>query len=557
MLSGPPFPDFDDAPTTLTSLLRSRAEQNLQSPFVEIDQAGLRTAKTAAELHELALQLLDKLARAQADGCDIVLCFESALDFVPAAWAGVYGGYACLPWQLPKFPPEELLASRLQLFREKFHRPVLVTRHSVWNRLASLRPSPFRSVVLIDRDEEIHLQGQASSEPPQFPPRETSGSAFLLLTSGTTRKSKIAITGHNCLRNQFLGWEKRLLVGPRLYSKPFDSVAGLGIILTNASGNLFLQPERAAVRAGDYLSAIEEFRIRSIGISSSVAIRILAAAQQHADRDLSSLESIALGAEMIVPRVAVQLGAKLEEMGATKLGISFVYGMTETGTLCRKPNQTLDEVRESGQQVLASVGGCTAGYSIRIVDENGDVLPPGHVGGIEVWSGEKLFSGYLNDPEVNQESFAKDGWFKTGDVGLVERGELRLTGRQKSTIVINAKKFSLEAIEAQLRDTEGIHRSLVAAGPFRSAHSASDELAVFFVPNDGVSLDHICRQISRAVGRQGLSAKHLVPLKEFRLPRDRNRQGAPRPAGATISIGEMDSPSPLRSELRPRSGRWR
>jgi acyl-CoA synthetase (AMP-forming)/AMP-acid ligase II/acyl carrier protein len=514
VLSGPPFPHLADSPATLASLLRSRTEHNLNSRFLEIDLTGRRTAKTTAELHELALQVLKKLERSSADGSDVVLCFESVLDFIPAAWACVYRGYTWLPWHMSRLPSKKVIVSRLQLFSEKLHQPLLVTTHSNRIRLASLKPWPFRAVLSIDKDEEN--LSTITGPGPRMQPADKG--RVLMLTSGTTGKPKIATIRHECFLNRLLAKEGRVLGGARLLFDAFDSVGGLGNILPNSDGSVFLQPERAVAKPCDYLSAIEEFRIRSIGISSSFANRILEAAQGESEPDLSCLEHVAFGAEMIVPRIAIELGTKLEQMGATNLKVSFVYGMTETGTLCRKPNMTLQQIRDSSNDGVASVGGCTPGYSIRIVDEAGILQPPGLIGNIEVRSREKLFSGYFNEPEFTQESFTADGWFKTGDVGFAEGEALRLTGRQKSTIIINARKFSLEAIEASIHQTGGIYRSLVVAAPVRFDRSPTDELAVFFVPSEDVQLDELCRQISRAVGQHGVSVKHFVPLKEADFP---------------------------------------
>ena len=71
-------------------------------------------------------------------------------------------------------------------------------------------------------------------------------------------------------------------------------------------------------------------------------------------------------------------------------------------------------------------------------------MSPGTAGNIEVRSDTQLFAGYKNAPELNAQSFTPDGWFKTGDVGRVENDALTIVGRQKATIIVNAKKNSAE-----------------------------------------------------------------------------------------------------------------
>jgi long-subunit acyl-CoA synthetase (AMP-forming) len=74
---------------------------------------------------------------------------------------------------------------------------------------------------------------------------------------------------------------------------------------------------------------------------------------------------------------------------------------------------------------------------MRIVRHDGRETAKNEVGLLEV-SGPVVFSGYLNDPEASDAAFTPDGWFRTGDVGLLDsKGALRLTGRSKESVVIN------------------------------------------------------------------------------------------------------------------------
>ena len=73
------------------------------SHFVEINQAGERSSQTTAELYLRAREILPQLRKhASAGESDIVLCFESVLDFIPAAWACICGGYSWIPWHVSK-----------------------------------------------------------------------------------------------------------------------------------------------------------------------------------------------------------------------------------------------------------------------------------------------------------------------------------------------------------------------------------------------------------------------------------------------------------------------
>ena len=73
---------------------------------------------------------------------------------------------------------------------------------------------------------------------------------------------------------------------------------------------------------------------------------------------------------------------------------------------------------------------------------DGSIASANEIGSLEV-SGPVVFQGYYNDESATQDAFTSDGWFKTGDLGLLDsKGRLRLTGRDKDIIVINGLVLS-------------------------------------------------------------------------------------------------------------------
>lgn len=525
VLCGPAFERLAGAPKTLAGLVLRRVARSPDGAFIEFDQAGRCSSRSAAELHQRALQILAALkAEPNASQSDIVVCFERVLDFIPAVWACIYGGFSCLPWHMPKASNASIIASRLTVLRRQLDQPVLVTTENVRSRIESIAPLPFRTVLAIDQVLEDQ-SGRESGGISVAVPSDVAAGDFLLLTSGTSADSKIASVSSSCQLNRILARQQQMSDVTTLLSIPFDTIGGLSILLPRASGNVFLQPERFAAKPAELLSLVEEFQIESIGISSSLAAGILSAPDLESKaRNLACLKSVAFGQEVIVPNIVLRFGRCLRRMGAKDLRILFRYGMTEAGLICSTAEATLDQIADQFEQDPGpvAVGRCTSGYFLRIVDERGSPLPSGAAGNIEIWSAEKLFSGYHNDPELTREAFTADGWFRTGDIGITAEGSLRITGRQKATIIVNSKNISLEWIEAPLRQLDGIYRSLVAAAPIRGADSATDELAVFFVPRlEGLEggLDGLCRRILRAVAQHsGVPVKHLVPLRETDFP---------------------------------------
>ena len=61
------------------------------------------------------------------------------------------------------------------------------------------------------------------------------------------------------------------------------------------------------------------------------------------------------------------------------------------------------------------------GVQIKLVDDQGRVMP--HDGASEgevVLRGNTIISSYFNDPEASQPAFDEDGWFRTGDIGVID-----------------------------------------------------------------------------------------------------------------------------------------
>jgi malonyl-CoA/methylmalonyl-CoA synthetase len=115
------------------------------------------------------------------------------------------------------------------------------------------------------------------------------------------------------------------------------------------------------------------------------------------------------------------------------------YGMTEIGMGLSNPYR--------GGRVPGSVGQPLPGVEVRLVAESGEVVSgDGQPGEIQV-RGPGVFLEYWNRPEATAESFA-GGWFRTGDVGVVEDGYYRILGRQ-SVDIIKSGGYKLSALEIE------------------------------------------------------------------------------------------------------------
>jgi malonyl-CoA/methylmalonyl-CoA synthetase len=114
------------------------------------------------------------------------------------------------------------------------------------------------------------------------------------------------------------------------------------------------------------------------------------------------------------------------------------YGMTEIGMALSNPLY--------GERLPGYVGSELPGVEVRLVDDGGNPLPSGSQGEIQV-RGKTVFLEYWQRPEETKAAFS-DGWFRTGDVAVEEKGIYRILGR-KSTDIIKTGGYKVSALEIE------------------------------------------------------------------------------------------------------------
>ncbi len=115
-----------------------------------------------------------------------------------------------------------------------------------------------------------------------------------------------------------------------------------------------------------------------------------------------------------------------------------------------------------GARVPGTVGLPLPGVSVRITDpETGKELPQGGIGMIEV-KGPNVFSGYWRMPEKTKAEFRADGFFITGDLGLIDaRGYVNIVGRGKDLVISGGFNVYPKEVESEIDALPGVIESAV------------------------------------------------------------------------------------------------
>lgn len=145
------------------------------------------------------------------------------------------------------------------------------------------------------------------------------------------------------------------------------------------------------------------------------------------------------------------------------------YGMSETGVIASNP---LD-----GERRVGTVGVPLGSTSVRLIDSGVVLTEPERIGSIEV-KGGSIFSGYLNRTQKSREFFTDDGYFITGDLGVLDsKGYISIVGRNKDLIITGGMNVYPKEVEFEIDNIEGVAESAVIGVP----HSDFGEAVTAFV----------------------------------------------------------------------------
>ena len=274
--------------------------------------------------------------------------------------------------------------------------------------------------------------------------------AAILYTSGTTGRSKGAmLTNNNLYTNaaalrKSWGWTKDDIL---LHSLPIYHVHGLFVALHCA----LLEPSPII-----FLPHFNEKEVLENLKRSTVYMGV----PTHYTRLLSSQgldAEICRGMRLFTSGSAPLLRESFEKFQQqTGHRILERYGMTEAGMITSNPLE--------GGRIPGTVGFPLPGVEIRLRTPEGEPVPEGEVGVLEIRS-PGLFKGYWGMPDKTQSEF-RDGWFITGDLAKVDStGRVTLAGRHKDLIISGGLNIYPKEVESHINSEEGIVESAVIGVP--------------------------------------------------------------------------------------------
>jgi len=185
------------------------------------------------------------------------------------------------------------------------------------------------------------------------------------------------------------------------------------------------------------------------------------------------------------------------------------YGMTETNMNTSNPYEA--------QRCPSTVGLPLPGVEVRVCDaQTQALLAPNSIGSIEV-RGPNVFSGYWNMPQKTKEELRDNGFFITGDLGIIdEKGYISIVGRSKDLIITGGFNVYPKEIETLIDDLDGVLESAVI-GLYDADFGEAVTAVIVKQSNSSISVDNINNALNRNL------AKYKQPKKVFfvdELPRN-------------------------------------
>jgi non-ribosomal peptide synthetase component E (peptide arylation enzyme) len=131
--------------------------------------------------------------------------------------------------------------------------------------------------------------------------------------------------------------------------------------------------------------------------------------------------------------------------------------------------------------------------------------------------GSSVFPGYLNNPEANADAFTADGWFRTGDIAVIDKvGNLTITGRTKDIISRGGIKFNPADIEDLIMSHLNIEQAAIVPMP----DPILGEKACCFVTLAGnmtVTLEDLCDLLENKKIAKNKWPERLIIINEMPL----------------------------------------
>uniref|UniRef100_A0A7E4UV43 AMP-binding domain-containing protein n=1 Tax=Panagrellus redivivus TaxID=6233 RepID=A0A7E4UV43_PANRE len=252
---------------------------------------------------------------------------------------------------------------------------------------------------------------------------------------------------------------------PMLLFNPMYHIYGIGLlcvsIIMGQTGVVMNHFDKHV-----FYRSIQDYKIRHLFIVPPILVHLVndPAVDEY---DVSSLEFVLTGGAPTGVDFCKKAIKRLPNLKRIDQG----YGMTECSCWCTQP------VIEDSNPIAETVGTLMANYEAKIIDSNGNELPPGEPGELLIRS-PTLMTGYFAQPKATADSLDSEGWFHTGDlIRIDEKQRLFVLDRMKELIKVKGYQVA----PAELEDLLLSHHDISDAAVVGVPHEKNGEAPYAFI----------------------------------------------------------------------------
>ncbi len=432
---------------SMYSLIEKRiARDGAKTAFVLPDGSELTYAELGAHISRMANALV---AAGVSPGDRVTAQVEKSLPNAVLYLATLKAGAVFNPLNSGYTPAE------LDYFIGDAEPTLLVCQRSSLELLSPIADRHgVKTTLLLEPDGSGSLIDLAAHQKPDHAtvPRAADDLSSLIYTSGTTGRSKGAMITHgNLVSNTEALCATWRVTGDDtlLHALPIFHVHGLFVALntTLSQGARILWQPRF-----DLEGALRLLPVSTLMMGVPTFYTRLLSSPAFGRDTCSKMRLFVSGSAPLLAETHTEFAQR------TGHAILERYGMTETGMITSNPYAA--EGRLAG-----TVGYALPGISVRIAEPEGRQLAPGEIGVIEV-KGPNVFSGYWRNPEKTKAEFRQDGYFITGDLGVMEPdGRVSIVGRAKDLIITGGLNVYPKEVEDELNALPGVAEAAVVGIP--------------------------------------------------------------------------------------------
>lgn len=360
-------------------------------------------------------------------------------DYVTTLWAIWQAGGVAVPMCLTHPLPS------LQHVVEDAQVTIVVISKDFENVIGAYLQSKGITCIILEELGELAAESQL---PPKveiktLPVVDAKRMALILYTSGTTNKPKGVVTTHNNIQAQISTlvdaweWSEKDHV---LCVLPLHHVHGvinvIGCALWSGANCQFLPH----FSAQSIFEIFNEGRLNVFMAVPTIYFKLIsyyeslnAATQSQLTQTMRKFRLMVCGSAAL----PVSVMEKWEVISGHTLLER--YGMTELGMAISNPYK--------GDRKAGYVGVPLPGVEVQLMDENYIPVTNQEPGEIVV-KGNNVFQQYWNSPDATAGAFTQSGWFKTGDIAVIENGYYRILGRN-SVDIIKSGGYKISALEIE------------------------------------------------------------------------------------------------------------